>query len=221
MFLQTLPHHVQGLLKRLGRLPTVASFYLAGGSAIALHLGHRISLDLDFFTPQGDYEIEPLLQDLQKVGHLVIRQQGKGTLNATLDGTLISFFVYPYPLLSSFHDLWGVQVAGLLDLALMKLAAVGQRGRKRDFVDLYQICRSRYTLDDLLRRMSEKFPRVTYPSYHLLRALAYFDDAESDPMPEMLVPLDWGEVKRFFEGEVRRLMRALTSDEQPADEEQR
>ncbi len=51
MFLQTLPDHVQALLKQLGTLPTLARFYLAGGSALALHLGHRISVDLDFFTP--------------------------------------------------------------------------------------------------------------------------------------------------------------------------
>lgn len=209
MFLQTLPHHVQDLLKRLGRLPAVGPFYLAGGSAVALHLGHRISIDLDFFTPEDDYEPKPLLQDLQRAGHLVVRQQRRGTLNATLDGTLISFFVYPHPLLDRCHDLWGVRVAGLLDLALMKLAAIGQRGRKRDFVDLYQICQSEYTLDDLLPRMPEKFPGVIYPSYHLLRALAYFEDAEPDPMPEMLLSLDWADVKRFFEAEVRRLMKAL------------
>ena len=60
MFLQALPHHVQELLRRLGRLPAIAPFYLAGGSAIALHLGHRISVDLDFFTAQEAYEVEPL-----------------------------------------------------------------------------------------------------------------------------------------------------------------
>ena len=206
MFLQALPHHVQELLRRLGRLPAIAPFYLAGGSAIALHLGHRISVDLDFFTAQEAYEVEPLLRDLREAGHVTIRQQKRGTLNATLDDTLLSFFAYPYPLLGSFHDLWGIRVAGVLDLALMKLAAIGQRGRKRDFVDLYQICQSGYTLDELLRRMPEKFPNITYPSYHLLRALAYFEDAESDPMPNMLTPLDWAEVKRFFEGEARRLI---------------
>jgi len=72
---------------------------------------------------------------------VAIRQQKRGTLNATLAGTLVSFFIYPYSLLESLHTLQGVQVAGLLDLALMKLAAISQRGAKRDFVDLYQICR--------------------------------------------------------------------------------
>lgn len=209
MFLQTLPDHVRHLLKRLGELPTVADFYLAGGSALALHLGHRISVDLDFFTSQAEYEQEPLIQALQSIGHLVIRQQKPGTLNATLEGTPISFFVYPYPVLEEFQSLEGIRVAGVLDLALMKLAAIGQRGRKRDFIDLYGICRSEYSLDNLLACMPEKFPRVTYPSYHLLRALAYFQDAEADKMPQMLVPCRWSQVKRFFREEVRRLMKEL------------
>ena len=79
MFVETLPVDVQRLLERLGRLPTVEPFYLAGGSAVALHLGHRVSADLDFFTPQDDYEAEPLIQELQSVGHLAIRQQKRGT----------------------------------------------------------------------------------------------------------------------------------------------
>lgn len=209
MFLQTLPDNVQSLLKRLGTLPTVTDFYLAGGSALALHLGHRVSVDLDFFTPQDDYEQEPLIQELRKIGHLTVRQQRPGTLNALLEGTQVSFFIYPYPMLEEFRDLWSIRVAGVLDLALMKLAAIGQRGRKRDFIDLYFICQSGYPLHGLLARMPEKFPRVEYPSYHLLRALAYFQDAEADEMPRMLVPCRWSQVRRFFQEEVRRLMKEL------------
>jgi len=190
----------------LGQLPAVAPFYLAGGSAVALHLGHRVSVDLDFFTPQDDLDAEALIHQLQGIGHLLIRQQSRGTLNATLEDTLVSFFVYPYPLLETPQRVWDIPVAGLLDLALMKLAAIGQRGAKRDFVDMYQICHSGYTLDTLLQRMPDKFPNVTYPSYHLLRALVYFEDAESDSMPPMRVPLEWPAVRRFFEAEVRRLM---------------
>jgi hypothetical protein len=209
MFIETLPTDTQSLLRQLGELPTVVPFYLAGGSAVALHLGHRVSVDLDFFTPQEAYATEPLIQDLLSVGHLVVRQQSPGTLNGTLKETLVSFFVYPYPLLEAAIPLQNVHVAGLLDLALMKLTAIGQRGAKRDFVDLYQICKSGYTLTDLFRRMPDKFPQITYPSYHLLRSLAYFEDAEADSMPKMLTSLEWSEVRRFFEAEVQRLIKNL------------
>lgn len=209
MFLKTLPDNVRHLIERLGRLPTVEPFYLAGGSAVALHLGHRRSVDLDFFVAQDEFKIEPLLKDLRSVGHLTIQQQSHGTLNAALEGTPVSFFVYPYPLLEDLHALEEIQIAGLLDLALMKLVSISQRGAKRDFVDLYQICQTEHTLDNLLSRLPDKYPKITYPSYHILRSLAYFEDAEPDPMPQMLVPLEWPEVKRFFKAEVQRLMAAL------------
>ncbi|MCR4408195.1 MAG: nucleotidyl transferase AbiEii/AbiGii toxin family protein [Anaerolineae bacterium] len=89
MFIETLPSDARRLLERLGQLFTVAPFYLAGGSAIALHLGHRVSVDLDFFTLQKDYEAEPLILQLQSVGNLMIRQQSRGTLNAPLDAHFV------------------------------------------------------------------------------------------------------------------------------------
>ena len=209
MFVHALSPDTHRLLSALGQVSEVRPFYLAGGSAAALHLGHRVSVDLDFFTPQDDYAPDPLIQALQRVGHLDIRQQSRGTLNGFLASVRISFFVLPYPLLAEPLELDGIRIAGLLDLALMKLAAIGQRGARRDFIDLYFICQRGMRLDDLLRRMPEKYAAVSYPSYHLLRALVYFEDAERDEPPRMLVPFDWGQARRFFEAEVRRLMQVL------------
>ena len=103
----------------------------------------------------------------------------------------------------------GVQLASLLDIALMKIAAVGQRGTRRDFIDLYFLCQQGFTLEGLLGRMPQKFPNVTYPSYHLLRALAYFDDADRDEMAKMLKPLEWETVRDFFSLEANRLLESL------------
>jgi hypothetical protein len=207
MFVNTLPPKARRLLKQLGQEPLVTYFYLAGGSAVALYLGHRVSVDLDFFTPQDDYEAEPLVQRLQAIGPLSIQQQSRGTLIGSLSGVRVSFLIYPYPLLGKLAELEGVPVAGLLDIALMKLIAVSQRGTKRDFIDLYFICQHGYRLDGLLSRIPDKYQAVSYSAYHLLRAMTYFADAEEDEPPRMLVPFDWSEVKRFFEDEVRRLMR--------------
>jgi len=121
----------------------------------------------------------------------------------------VSYFTYPYPLLEETLSLAKVRVASLLDIALMKLIAIGQRGTKRDFVDLYFICQSGWQLADLLQQIPQKYRTVSYPSYHLLRALAYFEDAERDVSPQMLVEWDWAAVKEFFEGEVRVLVDRL------------
>jgi hypothetical protein len=208
MLVHTLTPAAWQLFQRLGQEPWLHEFYLAGGSAAALHLGHRVSVDMDFFTPQ-EYDPELLSCQLQRVGHLRVQQQSQGTLVGQVSGVQVSYFTYPYPLLEETIALAKVQVASLLDIALMKLIAIGQRGTKRDFVDLYFICQSGWQLADLLQRVPQKYRTVSYPSYHLLRALVYFEDAESDVSPQMLVEWDWAAVKEFFEGEVRALVDRL------------
>jgi hypothetical protein len=209
MFLDTLPPNARQLLKELGQQPLVQPFYLAGGSAAALHLGHRTSVDLDFFTQQDEYETEPLIQRLQTIAHLDVQQQGRGTLTGRLGGVRVSFFTYPYPLLAEPEELDGCRIAQLLDIALMKLIAISQRGTRRDFVDLFFICGHGYPLGELLRQIPCKYTTVSYPSYHLLRALIYFADADRDPSPLMLAPFEWEQAKRFFETEVKQLARDL------------
>jgi hypothetical protein len=209
MFVYTLPGNARQLLRKLGREPLISSFYLAGGSAAALHLGHRVSLDLDFFALRDDYEAEPLAQQLRAIEHLNIQQQSRGTLAGSLNGVRVRFFLYPYPTLAEMAEWEDVAVAHLLDIALMKLIDISQRGTKRDFIDLYFICRHGYRLDDLLHRVPEKYQAVSYSSYHLVRALAFFTDAEQDETPHMLVPFDWDDVKQFFEDEALRLAQQL------------
>lgn len=208
MFQKTLPDKARQLLTELGQEALVRPFYLAGGSAAALHLGHRISIDFDFFTPDN-YDSVPLFQGLHSYGELIIQQQSLGTMVGQLNEVRISFFVYPYPLLAEPIELNGVRIAHLLDIAMMKLIAIAQRGTKRDFIDLYFICQHGYSLDELLDHLSDKYQTVSYPVYHLLRALLYFEDAELDPPPQMLVPYDWSEIKRFFQQEGERLMKKL------------
>jgi len=208
MFLDTLSPGARQLLTQLGQEPFMRPFYLAGGSAAALHIGHRASEDLDFFT-QDPYETEPLAQQLQTLGKLDIQQQSRGTLVGQLQGVRLGFFAYPYPLLTGLSTLQGIQIAGLLDIALMKLIAVSQRGARRDFVDLYFICQRTYPLEELLRRAPDKYRTVSYPAYQLLRALTYFVDAEQEEPPRMRVAFDWTQAKRFFEEQVKRLMQTL------------
>lgn len=208
MFLDTLDPPTRIVFQQLAGEPMVAAFSLAGGSALALHLGHRISLDLDFFS-QREYSMPELLARLQQLGRLKIESQSPDTFVGELNDVRLSFSTYPYPLLSEVVLCEGIQLASLLDIGLMKIAAIGQRGRKRDFIDLYFLCQGQFTLDNLLRDMPRKFPNIEYPFYHLLRALAYFDDAEDDEMPTMIKPIEWMTVRHFFSGEANRLLATL------------
>jgi hypothetical protein len=201
VFVETLNEETKSVLAALGRRRWMPAFYVAGGTAAALQLGHRVSVDLDFFTPEP-LDTRQLLQRVQRIGTFDLQTESPGTLIGTLQAARVSFFHYPYPLLEPTSSLYGVRIASLVDIGLMKLTAASQRGSRKDFVDLFFICRQVKPLSELLALLSEKYQGVKYSLPHLLRSLVYFDDAEAEPMPPMLKPMRWAQVKRFFEKEV-------------------
>lgn len=193
------------VLARLKRLPELAAFYLAGGTALALRLGHRLSVDFDFFTG-GDFDATDLRERLRGMfGEAPVRSQAPRTLYVALLGVTTSFFAYDYPLLDPPQATpWGFGLAGLRDIAAMKLEAIAGRGSRKDFVDMYFLCRD-MSLRDVFRCFAMKYGGGRIDAYHRLRALTYFEDAEAQPLPEMLAPLEWQAVRRFFESEAQAL----------------
>lgn len=184
------------------------SFYLAGGTGAALQLGHRISEDFDFFT-QRRFKTPTLLQRVARVGAAFdLQTEAEGTLVGVLGNARVSFFLYSYPLLKRTQTTQGIRVASLIDIGLMKLTAVSQRGSRRDFVDLFAICREAIPLKELLSLLPKKYGGINYSLPHLLRSLVFFDDAEAEPMPKMLQPTPWKTIVRFFEREVGSIAHA-------------
>jgi Nucleotidyl transferase AbiEii toxin, Type IV TA system len=194
------------LLRRMGAPMARDGFYLAGGTAVALHLGHRRSVDLDWFTPSA------LADPMQHAGRM--RAEGlaltdvetqRGTLHARLEGVRVTLIEYLYPLLRETEPLGdtGARVAALEDLGAMKLAAVAQRGTRRDFVDVHALARRFQPLGDMLGLYRKKYG-VTDVT-HVLYGLSYFDDADAEQMPDMLVPADWGVIKADIRGWVKAL----------------
>jgi hypothetical protein len=181
---------------------------LAGGSALALHLGHRISVDLDYFTPRS-FDTADLVRRLAKAGTFVQEQRKKDTLLGTFDQVKVSFFRYSYPQIAKNEIALNTAIASIPDISAMKLEAMGTRGRKRDFIDLYFICRAGHSLEEVLGWYREKFKEVEVNLTHYIKALTYFEDAESDPMPRMLERVAWSEVKRFFAKEAPLLLQEV------------
>lgn len=186
------------VLPLLGRLASDNGFYLGGGTAVALHLGHRRSEDFDWLLPGKLEEPMSLTAEARSVGlHVENTQVARGTLHAVISNVQVSFFEYSYPLLSpviKVPDL-SLSLASLDDLGCMKLAAIAQRGSRKDFIDLYFI--DKHTpLDRLLNLYKRKYS--TDDTNHVLVGLSYFDDAEEEPSPDMLVGISWDDVKRFF-----------------------
>lgn len=212
MFAAILSAGQQAVLERLSGVVAVRTFYLAGGTALALQLGHRRSLDFDFFRPQG-FDPNELLRQFEPIGAVVARRAELNTLTIEVDGITTSFFAYSAPLLRPLiRSPWSVNLAPIADIAAMKVSAIAGRGSRRDFVDLYFICAHALSLAVVLQLFDEKFRGVPYERYHVLKSLTFFDDAEAEPMPEMVQPASWDDLKRFFLAEVPALLRVPGSE---------
>ena len=150
MFEESLIKGAKENLALLGRSGVLKDAYLAGGTAAALQLGHRISVDFDFFTPK---EFVPAVfsAELSKLGSFDEEQTDKGTVLGKFEGIKFSLFVYEYPLICPPLKYLSLNIADIRDIAAMKIDAVATRGAKRDFIDLYFIGRSGYGLMNLVR----------------------------------------------------------------------
>lgn len=208
MFVEAVPEQTRRNMAVLAQAGVTRPFYLAGGTTAAFYLGHRISVDLDFFGPET-FDAEELAGRLTDLGRFRLDRFAPDTLLGSFEDVRISFFRYRYPLADEPIKVMDTLLVGLGDLAAMKVEAIGQRGSRRDFVDLYFICQSEMTLAEALAWHRRKFAGLDVNVVHLIKALAYFEDAEADPMPQMLKPVSWPDVRRFFEQESPALLRQL------------
>lgn len=181
----------------------LSSFYLTGGTALSLQLGHRESEDLDFFKEQP-FEPEKIEQQIMVFGQLTDTELSKGTLNTFLMGVKLQFLEYPYQLLEPFVEWNGIKLSAVTDIACTKLQTVGMRGSKKDFIDLYFLLR-RFSLSDLLILTKKKYVKSDYSEPHILKSLVYFDDAENQPMPRMHQGVSWEEVKKLLIAAVKSI----------------
>lgn len=191
-----------GALAELNRINLGEHFYLAGGSGVAAHLRHRRSIDLDLFSrrPDADLsrlgaELAELLEDTQVVSATDV------TLTIRAGKLAIDIVRYPYAVLEQpVPGPSGFPLAGLLDLAAMKLAAVAKRGIRRDFWDLHQIATaSKVGLHEALDAYVNKFGVREADLYPVIRSLTYFDDAEAErAMPRGLTKSHWTRIKKYF-----------------------
>jgi nucleotidyltransferase AbiEii toxin of type IV toxin-antitoxin system len=181
-----------------------AETYLAGGTALALSLGHRRSIDLDLFAPVF-FDEEQLVQNLQAQPQVAGIERSAQTLHLTIGSIKVSVLGYRYPILFPMERFLDVPIADPRDIACMKITAIASRRTKRDFIDFHACCR-RHGLHELLGLFQRKYAAASYSMAHILKSLTFFADAEKDPMPDMLVRLEWSEVQAFFRREAPRVL---------------
>ena len=192
------------VLAQIGPALSRRGYFLVGGTAVALHLGHRRSVDFDWFTLDR-FDPMALAQELREEGIAFVTDSVvAGTLHGWVRGVRVSLLRHPYPLLAGLRA-WpgGVHVAARADLAAMKLLTVAQRGAKKDFVDVYALGRRTDSLRQMLRWYKQKY--TVEDIAHLLRSLAYFDDAESERLPRMLWGVRWRDIKEIIQRWLRNV----------------
>jgi hypothetical protein len=206
---KVLPKHTLELLDKIGRhaAPILNNWILAGGTGLALREGHRISVDLDFFRTER-LDLRDLHGVLEKIGDYETLQEADHTLTVLMNRTKLSFFRVPDPFLFDTQPYKFFSIADNRDIALMKLAAISGRGSRKDFIDMYTILQRGPTLRDYFDLLPRKYNPSRVNTYHILKSLTYFADAEAEPMPRMRVPFDWKKCKSFFEREAYAIVLA-------------
>lgn len=208
MFEETLIKGAKDNLALLGHSGILRNAYLAGGTAIALQLGHRISVDFDFFTAK-EFLPRSFSKEISKLATFEEEQADKGTVIGKFKGVRFSLFIYNYPLIFSPLEYLSLHIADIRDIAAMKIDAIATRGAKRDFIDLYFICKSGYQLPELLSFYNKKYEKLASNIIHIQKSLVFFYDAEPQNMPKMFKPCKWEEVKSFFEKEIKKLIKPM------------
>jgi len=200
---QVLPSVQKDVLQALSAQSWLDAFYLVGGTALALQIGHRQSVDFDFFT-RADFRNRDVISHLMKLGQFELFDEAQHTVNGSLNNVKLSFIRYDYPLLKSTHTCFSVQIADVIDIAAMKLAAISGRGDKKDFVDMYFVLKQ-FAFSELFVAYKEKYGEQVSNFYHLQKSLVYFKDAESQPMPKMIETIEWEDIKKTIIQKVKEI----------------
>jgi len=199
VYLDVLNDNQRRLLLLFGKILDGTDFYLAGGTALAMQIGHRVSVDLDWFIPVlGDTE-HFLNLIKSSINSFYVTSISSETVYLMIDNVQVSFIGYNYPNLQpkvTFNE-YGIYLASPDDLTCMKLSAIAGRGAKKDFIDLYFLIKYFKPLKIYLDLYSEKFN--TRDVGHVIRSLVYFKDADRHPDVKMLKDLSWNALKRDFE----------------------
>jgi predicted nucleotidyltransferase component of viral defense system len=200
LFYQTVSEELLSLLKSVQRKKEFSKWRLVGGTALALQYGHRISVDLDFYGNLQGMDVYPLLKEFGQVQRM---NSGAFMQMFNVNGIKVDFLQQNYPWIDEALIEDELILASEKDIAALKIAAIINRGSRKDFVDLSFVLK-RFSLEEVLDFYSAKYGDANV--FLALKSLTYFEDAEQEPMPTMLTSLAWDDVKTNIRSEVRKFI---------------
>lgn len=191
---ETIEPNTLELLKRLQSLQCLNNTRLVGGTSLALQLGHRKSVDLDLFG-NIECDADELKEAISSCGNVTLLKDSANIHIFLIDGIKVDVVNYRYPWIEDAIAEDGIVLAKLPDIASMKVNAIIGRGTRKDFVDLAHLMRH-YSLSQILNFYFHKYPEASM--FLAAKSMAYFADAEDDPMPYMFTQETWDDIKAYI-----------------------
>lgn len=205
LHLKTVHQETFAMLQDLASQENLRGFSLAGGTGLALLLGHRISVDLDFFT-NSKFDSRELFETLRDVYDVSNCSQSSNSLSLSVkfqsETIKVDFLRHNYPLVQPVQVLDGVTIFSMADIAAMKLNAIANRGAKKDFYDIHALL-DYFSIQDLFEFFERKYQQLN--SFTVVKSLVYFADADLQPEPISLQNVNWRDVKENLRNQLRNL----------------
>ena len=186
------------LIKSLQSKPYLQGFYLVGGTALALHLSHRKSVDIDLFS-NFDFDASMLLEHIQQDYSYQIFFSSSNTLKGSISNINVDLLAHRYELIAKTELIQGAHLLSLPDIIAMKLNAISISGqRSKDFIDIFYLL-DQYELESMLEFYKRKYKQEHVA--HILKSLIYFEDVDLADWPVLILnpKLKWGDVKKRIE----------------------
>lgn len=204
IYWETISAEMREILGDFGQSKIAEKFYLAGGTALALQIGHRHSIDLDFFSPTED--IPSIRPQLDSALGGILADSAWGNLVYLVKDVRVGFYGYGFALVAPKTKIGDIQLASVEDIALMKLDALLSRASRKDFYDLYFIAQT-IPLSTIFQKAPQKYPSVRDFESQTAKRLVYFENAEHESDPILIKPVAWDNVKKFFIEEARKIQK--------------
>ncbi|MFO8234547.1 MAG: nucleotidyl transferase AbiEii/AbiGii toxin family protein [Bacteroidales bacterium] len=187
LFKETIEEGTLELLKSLQQTKMCEEFHLAGGTALALQIGHRTSVDIDFFS-QYNFNIQELLEYLEQTYSFHLYYSAPNTLKGMIHGVMVDFIAHKYPLAGKILEKEGISMYPVEDIAAMKLNAIAGDGtRAKDFIDMYFLLKI-YSISEILDFYAAKYSKRNV--FHAFKSLMYFEDIDASDWPNMVQEKD-------------------------------
>ncbi len=197
--LSTVKEETYSLLKEIFSIPEINSrFALAGGTSLALQIGHRVSIDLDIFSPEqfDTRELEIILSSKKDWNFTPVSKNSR-MLFCYINNIKCDFVHEPATLLKPFVSADNIKYFSIEDIAAMKMHTVCGRGKRKDFFDIYVLLEN-YGWDKMLQWFEGKYSSSQY--YYLWRSITYFTDADEGAEIEGIPPYtkNWEAIKKLI-----------------------